>query len=393
MKNRPLLARLFCYVGHGADHLFMLLYPTAVLAMGSEFNASYAEMLALATPGFIAFGAGSIPAGWLADRWRATGMLAIFFIGIGAAAIFTAMAHSLWHLGVGLTLIGAFASIYHPVGASVLVANAEKLGKSMGINGMAGTLGTAAGPLAAGLCADAFGWRAAFYLPGAASILLGIAFFLLIKEKHVTAKKNNHRIADDIPRRDLFRVFGFLALAVLCAGIINNTTSVGLPELFQTKLGGSLAGVGTLVAAVYGVAAFAQLIIGHLIDKYPIRTVLAAVQLAQVPFLLLVWQLAAWPLVPVAMVAIFLNLGSIPVSDALIARYSAEKWRSTVYGIKFVLSLGVSALAVPIVSLTHAFTGGDLAPLFLWLAGCAALAGLASLIIPKVPSQQPVTAA
>src|SRR5690606_29784565 len=106
LRNHALIARLFCYIGHGTDHLFMLLYPTAVLAMGSVFDASYAELLALATPGYIAFGAGSIPAGWLGDRWRATTMLGIFFIGTGSAAIFTGMADNLWHLGLGLTLIG-----------------------------------------------------------------------------------------------------------------------------------------------------------------------------------------------------------------------------------------------------------------------------------------------
>ena len=73
---------IFLNIGHAYDHLFMLLFPTAVLSLHGQFEGSYSELLLLATPGFIAFAAGAIPAGWLADRWSRSGMMAIFFIGI-----------------------------------------------------------------------------------------------------------------------------------------------------------------------------------------------------------------------------------------------------------------------------------------------------------------------
>src|SRR3546814_17554475 len=77
---------LFLNIGHSFDHLFMLLYATAVIAMERYFDLSYGELLALATPGFMAFGAGALPSGWLGDRWSRNGMIALFFIGIGAAS-------------------------------------------------------------------------------------------------------------------------------------------------------------------------------------------------------------------------------------------------------------------------------------------------------------------
>ena len=60
---------LFLNLGHTLDHLLMLIFPTVVLAMGAELGRGYAELLPLSLGGFIAFGAFSIPAGWLADRW------------------------------------------------------------------------------------------------------------------------------------------------------------------------------------------------------------------------------------------------------------------------------------------------------------------------------------
>ena len=135
---------LFINVGHGLDHLFLLLYPTVVLTLEGVFGRSYGELLSLAVPGFIAFAAGTLPAGWLGDRWSRPAMLAIFFVGIGASAILTGFARTPFELAVGLTLIGLFASIYHPIGVAMLVEGREKVGKLLGINGVAGNLGLAA---------------------------------------------------------------------------------------------------------------------------------------------------------------------------------------------------------------------------------------------------------
>lgn len=56
------IAQLFLNLGHAFDHLFMLIFPTVVLAMAPEFGRSYSEMLPLSIGGFIMFGAGSLPA-------------------------------------------------------------------------------------------------------------------------------------------------------------------------------------------------------------------------------------------------------------------------------------------------------------------------------------------
>src|SRR3546814_7639739 len=77
----------FVNLAHLTDHMFMLIFPTAVLAMEADFGRSYGELLALSVGGFIAFGAGSLPSGWLGDHWSRRNMMGVFFIGIGIAAI------------------------------------------------------------------------------------------------------------------------------------------------------------------------------------------------------------------------------------------------------------------------------------------------------------------
>ncbi len=147
--SRDITRRLFINVGHFYAHLFMLLFPTVVLALESEFAASYGSLLSLATAGFVAFGAGSIPAGWLGDRWSRPGMMAVFFIGIGGASVLTGFARTPFEIGAGLLAIGVFASIYHPVGIALLVEGREKVGRVLGINGVFGNMGVAGAALIA----------------------------------------------------------------------------------------------------------------------------------------------------------------------------------------------------------------------------------------------------
>ena len=172
---------LLLNLGHALDHLFMLIFPTVVLAMSAELGRGYADLLPLSVGGFIAFGACSIPAGWLADHWSRTGMMTVFFFGIGAASILTGFASGPAQIALGLTLIGIFAAIYHPVGIAMLVANRDNVGRVLGVNGVFGNVGVAFSALLAGALAQAAGWRAAFFAPGAIALCAGAAFVLVAR--------------------------------------------------------------------------------------------------------------------------------------------------------------------------------------------------------------------
>src|SRR3972149_3526199 len=169
--------RLVVYLnlGHLVDHLLMLIFPPVVLAMSAEMGRPYAELLPLALGGFIAFGAGSIPAGWLADRWSRSGMMAVFFLGIGLASVLTGLAGSPMALAAGLTLVGVFAALYHPVGTALLVSNRPNVGRALGLNGVFGNVGVAFSALVAGALADWIHWRAAFVISGLAALAVGVA--------------------------------------------------------------------------------------------------------------------------------------------------------------------------------------------------------------------------
>ena len=118
---------VFLNVGHFYDHLFMLVFATvAALTLSQEWGMGYAELIPYATPGFVAFGVGAVPAGWLADKWSRKGMMFVFYMGIGLSSIFTALSNTPVQIGIGLLAMGFFAAIYHPVGLALVVQGREK---------------------------------------------------------------------------------------------------------------------------------------------------------------------------------------------------------------------------------------------------------------------------
>jgi MFS family permease len=363
---------LLLNIGHALDHLLMLIFPTVVLAMSAELGRGYAELLPLALGGFIAFGACSIPAGWLADRWSRTGMMRVFFFGIGSATILTGLASGPAQIALGLTLIGVFAAIYHPVGIAMLVANRDNVGRVLGVNGVFGNVGVAFSALLAGALAATAGWRAAFIVPGAITLAVGVAF-------HIVAA------AARLSRADLARVFGVLTVATACGGVIFNATTISMPKVFYerlTALTSSTLGIGILVCGVYLIAAMAQLCVGWWLDRRSLKSVFVPVVALQVPLLLLAGTMENYLMLATAVGMMFFVFGQIPINDAMIARYTAEEWRARAYAVRYVLSFSASALAVPLVAWIYR-SSGDFRLLFYLLGALAFVTFTAALMFPS----------
>ena len=109
-------------IGHALDHFLLLIFATAVGAIATDLGyARWEDLMPFVTGAFVMFGLGSVPAGRLGDMWGRRPMMLVFFFGAGFACILAGMARGAWQLGAALTLLGTFASIYHPVGVPMLV--------------------------------------------------------------------------------------------------------------------------------------------------------------------------------------------------------------------------------------------------------------------------------
>ena len=383
-SNRISLA--FAQVGHSYTHILMLLYPTVVIALEPELQMSYGELLVLMTAGNVLFGAAALPAGWLGDRWSTVRMMAVMFVGMGGAAIITGLVSSPAGIAIGLALIGLFAAIYHPVGTAWLVRTAENRGRALGVNGVFGSMGVASAGLLAGWLSDMVSWRAAFIVPGAVSVITGIALFAFIGRGVVADIEIDARPEPEPRRDDAIRAFFVMSVTMICAGLIFQSFAVALPKIFAARLpqltGGSAAGAGTLVSVVYIGAMGAQFLGGQLADRYPLRTIYTLIYFVEVPLLLVSASLTGVPLFAVASTATLLNTLAIPVENSLMAKYSPGKWRGTAFGAKYVLSIGITALAVPLVAFIYDTTG-DFYWLFIVLALLAGIAAITALRLPR----------
>jgi MFS family permease len=373
----------FINFGHFLDHLAMLVFPTVVIALGREWNRPYSELLPLALGGFIAFGAFAIPAGWLADKWSRYRMMAVFFFGIGAALLATGFAQAPWQIAFGLFVIGMFAAVYHPVGIAMLVAKPEKMGLALGWNGLYGNLGLAAAAIVSGALMDWLGWRAAFFVPGVMAVVAGFAWLVLVRDPGPVAKKSK-TIGLQIDRPTMARIFAILLIATACGGIIFNATTISMPKVFDERLRPltqTSMGVGALVAIVYTMAAFSQVVMGQLIDRFELRRLLIGIAIVQIPLLALAANLQGWAMLGAALLMMLAVFAQIPLNDAIVGRYFADEYRARVFAARYVVSFGVAASAVPLVAFLHPTQGG-FSNVFLVLAAFAVLILAASLFFP-----------
>lgn len=373
----------FINLGHLLDHLVMLVFPTVVIAMSREWNLAYSEMLPLSLGAFIAFGAFALPAGWLADHWSRYKMMVVFYFGIGLSLFATGFAQTPWQIAAGLTVTGMFAAIYHPVGIAMLVASPKNLGMALGWNGLWGNLGLAFAAIVSGALMDLWGWRAAFFIPGLASVAVGIGFLLLVPDPG-PVKKKSKTIGLHVDARTMTIIFTVLLIATACGGVIFNSTTVAMPKVFDERLRAltqTNLGIGALVALVYSIAAFAQVVMGTLIDRFEMKRLMIAVGLVQVPLLALAASLDGWALLAVALLMMMAIFGQIPLNDAIVGKYVADEYRARVLSVRYVVSLGVASVAVPLIAVLHRTEGG-FRNVFLVLAVLAGAVMAAAFFFP-----------
>lgn len=346
--SRP--AALLLNVGHALDHLFLLIFAAAVTSIAAEFGFErWEDLMPYGVGAFFLFGLGSLPSGRLGDLWGRRAMMVIFFIGLGSAALLTACAQNAWQLAGALMLLGLFASIYHPVGIPMLVQGSSTPGAVIGINGLAGNLGVAAAALLTGFLIKESGWRAAFIVPGLISIGCGIAFAHLAPAEALAPAKRARAAAVRLPATALARAFLVMTTAAVSGSMLFNFSTNGNARLLAERFDGIVndpAQLGMLLAAVYALASLAQVVVGRLIDRLPIKRLYLCIVACQVPLLALAAYATGWPLYLLLLSVMIFIFGAIPFTDAMVVRYVDDDMRSRVAGMRLSVSFGISSLAV-----------------------------------------------
>ena len=386
----PRAVSLLLNIGHGIDHMFLLIFATAVASVAAEFGyANWTDLMPYSVGAFALFGLGALPAGRLGDLWGRRIMMIIFFVGMGGAAVLVSLTQNAWQLAAALTLMGAFAAIYHPVGIPMLVQNVPNPGAVIGINGLAGNLGIAVAALVTGFLVKWIGWRAAFALPGFFSIACGLVFALACpNESEAPAKRKGGKAKVVLTPVMLARAFTVMTAAAVASSLLFNFTTNGNSQLLTERFLGVIedpAMLGTLLALIYTIASFAQIVVGRLIDRMPFKPLQLWMSVAQVPLLVLAAHTQQWGLFAALLAVMVLVFGSIPFTDAMIVRYVDDRLRSRVSGMRVTVAFGISSLAVWVLGPLVKEIGFAHA---LWiLAGIAAIKAAIVLLLPDEPRE------
>jgi predicted MFS family arabinose efflux permease len=352
----------FINLAHAIDHYVMLILATVVINLVVVYDWTYAELIALGTPSFVAFGVFSLPAGWLGDHWSRRNMLALFYFGCGASLLAASLAPNLIALSVALAALGLFAAIYHPVGTAMLIEQATSRGRSIAFNGVCGNLGVA---FAAGITAAlvyVLGWRGAFFVPAVACLATGLAYILLVpnEQRHGA----NRASAPDVVLAPWLAatIFGLFIVIALSAGLVFQVATIALPKIVDERLGLdiSLVQVGGIATVIFMCGALAQLTMGRLVERFPLHVLFASIALIQ--FLGFVWVFFAHgPMLVLALsLAVAACYGQVTVNDLVIARYTADAWRARVFAVRYFLTFLVSGVAVSMIAFLHGRGGFDL---------------------------------
>lgn len=382
-------------LGHAVDHMFLLIFAAAVASIAADFGiARWEDLMPFGVGAFLMFGLGSLPSGRLGDLWGRRAMMLVFFFGIGAASLLTSLAQGPWQLAAALTLIGVFASIYHPVGIPMLLQGAVRPGATIGVNGLVGNLGIAVAAALTGLLVQWASWRAAFAVPGVLCLALGWLFMRVVPPETEAPAKRKGGAKVRLSRAQIARVLAVMTVASATAGILFNLTTNGNALLLTERFRGVVtdpATLGLLLASIYAVASLAQVVVGRLIDRFALKPLYLGVALLQVPMFLLSSQAQGWWQYAGMLGTMIFIFGAVPFTDAMIARYVDDNMRSRVAGIRLAVSLGISSLAVWLLGPLVKGLGFD--KLLLVLAGVALCTVLAVLWLPSEKREAALSAA
>ena len=390
--KQPHLITFYAATGHLMMHMFAAFYFVIVLAIEDDWNFSYDELINLWLLGSLLVGLGSIPAGWLSDRWSRSGMLAIMFIGLGISSILCGLSNNKFSLMINLSALGLFCSIYHPAGISWVVNTSKETGKALGFNNIFGGVGIGLGAFSSGLIIDMYNWNYAFIFPGAISIIIGIGLFLHIYQGKISFKNIISDKFNDAPEQNqLLKIAIIMLISITCMSFVYQILQSSLPKVIDIRLAEKLNFsanhilqsvdqilksifpkvidvhlpekldfgaflIGLIVSFIYIVSGLMNYIGGILADKYPEKNIYLIGILGQGILLFFIFSLSNYFLIIISLFIVAFNSSILPAENLLLAYFSPQKHQSLVYGIKFIVSFAIAPIALFLISTSYEIT-------------------------------------
>jgi MFS family permease len=243
--------------------------PTAAHSIQVDLNLDPAQMGLLLSAFFGTYTFSQIPVGWLAERYGAHRILATGLTLWATATILTGFAHTFAMILTLRLLLGLGESAGFPSVAKIMAAivPAKGLGTANGIVAFGYLSGPVVGTLAGGLLMAQFGWRSAFWVFGALSLLWLLPWSRVAGQVRTAVRTT----ADDSPTWWMILKQPSLwgtSLGLFSSNYVFYFMLSWLPSYLQTERGFTLVGMAWMATSAYMVNAVSAFVAGWAIDRY-----------------------------------------------------------------------------------------------------------------------------
>ncbi|MFO7930200.1 MAG: MFS transporter [Desulfosalsimonas sp.] len=378
---------------HYLVHLFEGVLPPLIPLLVMEFSTDYFHLGLVVTVFSYAFGIGSLPSGFLADRVGPRRLITLFLFGAGILAVSVWPSKTLMHYSILMGGIGFFCSTYHPASNTLISLSIREKGKVFGIHGIAGSLGVASVPLVSAWIGSALGWRAPHVIYGLIAIMAGLYSLTLPKYPPQREKTDEEKLqTGTFSVAYLNLVFFFLSamsLGLTYKGIMTflpaymgeNFQITGY-EFDKVALGGTVA----TIALVSG--ALGQYIAGRGVDRFRAEHLyLGAISFGAV-FVFVMAAAGDMILVAAAVMYSFFYFSTQPLQNYLLSKYIPPHRHGLGYGIHFSITFGIGSTAAAIAGYLADQFG--LQSVFYAMGGCFVFSSfMAAILLFRVNRMSP----
>jgi len=273
-------------IGHAFTHWYPATFYLLLPLIGSELGLSYAQIGSILTCQYVAGAISNIPGGVLVDSVSRKGLLMAISLGwVGIPYLLMGFTNAYWLLLTCAGLIGMGNNLWHPT-AIPLLGNLypARRGLVMSFHGMAGNVGDALAPLAAGALLTVLSWRGVVVLnvlPGVAMALLLLVYFSRPQPGDQRAGGRSAVEAGAYVLRNFGvllrnRTVMMLSIGSAFRSITQMSLLTFLPVFIARELGYSAVWIGACMFALQACGFAAAPIAGHLSDSMGRRQVIVS---------------------------------------------------------------------------------------------------------------------
>lgn len=218
-----------------------------------------------------------VPIGWLSDRWNRRNIIAVGFVVWSLMTAATGLVSSIWQLAAARFLMGAGEACGLAPSNSMIsdLFRQARRPLALAIFGAASSLSALVFFPVAGWIDQLWGWRMMFYVAGIPGLLLGLLFFLTVKEPERGAKEEQKRNLESASFADAARFLAGSRTYLLSLGAIAflganaSAASTWDPTFLKRVHGMSMGEIASTLGPLRGILGAAGIIAGGLlIDRF-----------------------------------------------------------------------------------------------------------------------------